>query len=241
MNFELSRDFLLYANEKGAFHFGGAYRLNSGDFSPYYFDGQAFFQRGSGLVRGSEILLRAVEDFGIVKEDGYNPYGINAISAPAYGGIQLCLLLAEAFYRKWRLDIDWLYNRKEEKDHGAGGEFVGTVPRKGMRILLVEDAVTRGSATIDQIRRLKRCGAEIACILFLFNREESAFSRGTVSDSLENYFGVPVFSVATVTDLMEFLSERGREKELNEILEYREKKREEISEREDCFDMNEGR
>jgi orotate phosphoribosyltransferase len=58
-------------------------------------------------------------------------------------------------------DVDVPFNRKEAKDHGEGGNLVGS-PLKG-RIMLVDDVITAGTAIRESMDLIQANGAWLAC------------------------------------------------------------------------------
>lgn len=66
----------------------------------------------------------------------------DAMFGPAYKGIPLAAVTASTLAQEYDLDKPYFFNRKEEKDHGEGGSFVGYKPVDGDRIILVEDVIT---------------------------------------------------------------------------------------------------
>jgi len=195
---ELSREFLTRAHKYGALLLDGEYVLSSGVVSPVYFNGKKLIEGGSGLVWCEEFLFRFLKDSGtVVGQTGWLDF--NAIFGPAYGAIPYSLLLSRKLYKKYGRDVHWLFDRKERKVHGEEGGYVGTAPCKGMRVLVVEDAVTSGRTLRVRIQEIVRLGAEISGVLVLFDRQEFDFlpQSACVSENLEEYLGVPVFSVAT--------------------------------------------
>ena len=228
MTSELSREFLTRAHRCGALLLDGEYVLSSGVVSPVYFNGKKLIEGGSGLVWCEEFLFRFLKYSGIVvgQKEGLD---FNAIFGPAYGAIPYSLLLPRMLYEKYGRDVHWLFDRKERKAHGEEGGYVGTAPHKGMRVLVVEDAVTSGRTLRVRIQEIVRLGAEISGVLVLFDRQEFDFlpQSACVSENLEEYLGVPVISVATMTDLMELLGELGQDERLERILKYRERRRRE--------------
>lgn len=225
---ELSREFLVRSYRSGALLLDGEYKLSSGVLSPVYFNGKQLIEFGSGLAWCEDFLLRFFREVGVF--DGQNgDLDFSAIFVPAYGAIPHGILFALGLFKEYRRNVAWLFDRKEEKKHGEKGKYVGTAPRKGMRILVIEDVVTTGRTLRNRICELIRLEAEIAGVLALFNRQEFEFvpQAISVSENLEDYLGVPFFSVATMTDLMELLGELGREEQLDRILRYRERRRQE--------------
>ena len=64
---------------------------------------------------------------------------------PAYKGISIAVASSIALSKEG-LDNPFFFNRKEAKDHGEGGIFVGYVPQEGEEVVIVEDVITAGTA-----------------------------------------------------------------------------------------------
>ena len=113
---------MAFLQEVGALQFGD-FTLKSGRVSPYFFNsGQ--FRTGGQLARlgeyYAETILRVAPETTIV-------FG------PAYKGIPLCVTAAMALSRRTGREIGYLFDRKEVKEHGDGGMFVGRLPEAGLR------------------------------------------------------------------------------------------------------------
>jgi orotate phosphoribosyltransferase len=59
--------------------------------------------------------------------------------------------------------------RKEEKDHGAGGRVAGAL-ETGDRVVIVEDAVTRGVSMLEAALVVRAVGAEPVLLLAVVDR-----------------------------------------------------------------------
>ena len=65
---------------------------------------------------------------------------------PAYKGIPLVSITALALARAGR-NLPFAFNRKETKDHGEGGNIIGT-PLAG-RVLIIDDVISAGTSVRD--------------------------------------------------------------------------------------------
>ena len=52
--------------------------------------------------------------------------------------------------------MPFFFNRKEEKDHGEGGVFVGYKPQAGEDVVIVEDVITAGTAIRESMAILSK-------------------------------------------------------------------------------------
>lgn len=65
------------------------------------------------------------------------------------------------------------YQRKEEKPHGEEGIVVGYLPKRGDRVLLLDDVFTTGYSINEMIKFIKGYGAIPVLAAVLILRDES--------------------------------------------------------------------
>src|SRR4030095_6274577 len=116
-------DFLAFALARDVLRFG-QFVTKAGRKTPYFFN--------AGLFNDGESLRR----LGAFYAQAYIASGIacDQLFGPAYKGITLAAATAVALAEKGH-NLPFSFNRKEAKDHGAGGTLVGA-PLKG-RVLIV--------------------------------------------------------------------------------------------------------
>ncbi len=83
--------------------------------------------------------------------------------------------------------------RKEEKDHGAGGRIAGALD-PGDKVVVTEDAVTRGTSLLEAARAVRAAGAEPVLLVAIVDR------GGTVT-AMAAEEGLPFRAVLTAPDL----------------------------------------
>ena len=126
---------------------------------------------------------------------------------PAYKGISIAVSAAVALAKNG-LDVPFFFNRKEVKDHGEGGVFVGYVPTQGEEIVIVEDVITAGTAIRESIAILGGLeGVKVAATFVMVDRKEKGKTDKSAMAEVEEEFGFPVYSVVDVYDIIEFLEE----------------------------------
>ncbi|MDH4225417.1 MAG: orotate phosphoribosyltransferase [Deltaproteobacteria bacterium] len=185
--------------ESGALKFG-EFTLKSGRISPYFFN-TAAFDSGARL----ETLGRfyAQEALKLAPR-------ATVVFGPAYKGIPLCLSTAIAMQHQTGRDTGWLFDRKEAKTHGDQGRFVGRIPGRGDRLVLVDDVITDGETKRQAVAMLRECfDAPIDGLVIAFNRMEQD-SRG--EDALEGFqqaTGVAVSALLTLAQLHQTLEQGG--------------------------------
>ncbi len=172
----------------------GRFVLKSGRASPYFFNsGQ--FNDGAALALLGQHYMRAAERAGLQ---------FDMLFGPAYKGITLAAACAIACANAaGGRAVPYCFNRKEEKDHGDGGLLVGA-PLRG-RVLIVDDVITAGTALQFSIDLVRRCQATPAGIVIALDRQERGADGQAVSAALQRRFNIPIISVVTRDDLVEFL------------------------------------
>ena len=105
------------------------------------------------------------------------------------------------------LDVPFFFNRKEEKDHGEGGVFVGYKPQ-GEDIVIVEDVITAGTAIRESMEILSSLkDSKVAAVFVMVDRKEKGKTEKSAMAEVGEEFGFPVYSVVDVYDIIEYLEE----------------------------------
>lgn len=188
------RDFIRFAIERGVLRFG-EFTLKSGRTSPYFFNA-GLFNSGSALAQLGRFYAAALADSGI---------DFDVIFGPAYKGIPLAAATAISLAEHHQRDLPWCFNRKEAKDHGEGGTLVGS-PLTG-RVLIVDDVITAGTAIREVMQIIRAEGAEAAGVLIALNRQERGQGQLSAIQEVERDYGVPVVSIVSLTQVLEFLAQ----------------------------------
>ncbi|MBR5472437.1 MAG: orotate phosphoribosyltransferase, partial [Clostridia bacterium] len=126
---------------------------------------------------------------------------------PAYKGIPLSISAAVALSKNG-LDVPFFFNRKEEKDHGEGGVFVGYKPQEDEEIVIVEDVITAGTAIRESMAILSSLkGTKVAATFVMVDRKEKGQTEKSAMAEVGEEYGFPVYSVVDVYDIIEYLEE----------------------------------
>lgn len=188
-------EFLL---DSGALRFGD-FTLKSGRRSPYFINAGAFDDGVKIATLGAFYAraIRAAVDSGVFGE------GIDTVFGPAYKGIPLAVATSIALNTTQEFKVGYTFDRKEVKDHGDGGLFVGTQLEDGMRVLLVDDVMTAGTAVRDIVPKIRAAAdVEIVGLVISVDRmEKAAGSDISAVAAVERDFGFPVVPIVTVRDL----------------------------------------
>ena len=125
---------------------------------------------------------------------------------PAYKGIPIAVSVACALSENG-LDVPFFFNRKEAKDHGEGGVFVGYKPSETEEIVIVEDVITAGTAIRESMEILSGLGSKVAAVFVMVDRKEKGKTEKSAMAEVGEEFGFPVYSVVDVYDIIEYLEE----------------------------------
>ena len=135
--------------------------------------------------------------------------GADALFGPAYKGIPLAVSAAASLYRNYDRDLPYCFNRKEAKDHGEGGTMVGYKPQDGDDVAIVEDVVTAGTAVRESIELFKHVADVNMKALFVsVDRMERGTRDCSTLDELRQDYGIKVFPIVTVREVIDFLHNR---------------------------------
>lgn len=190
------REFIRFAIERGVLRFG-EFTLKSGRTSPYFFNA-GLFNSGLALAQLGRFYAAAVVDSGI-------PFDV--LFGPAYKGIPLAAATAVALSERHEIDIPWCFNRKEAKDHGEGGTLVGA-PLAG-RVLIIDDVITAGTAIREVMQIIQAQNAQAAGVLIALNRQERGQGELSAIQEVERDFGMPVVSIVSLEQVLEYLAGDG--------------------------------
>lgn len=197
------REFIEFLQDAGVLKFGD-FTAKSGRKIPYFINA-GDIKTGEQIARLGEFYAKAyLEKVGNKK---------TVLYGPAYKGIPIAVSVAVAL-AKCGIDVPFFFNRKEEKDHGEGGVFVGFVPKENEEIVIVEDVITAGTAIRESMEILSKLnGTKISAVFVMVDRKEKGKTELSAMAELEQEYGFPVYSVVDVYDIIEFLEENPENKE----------------------------
>nr|WP_321277968.1 orotate phosphoribosyltransferase [uncultured Vibrio sp.] len=190
------REFIEFALEKEVLKFG-EFTLKSGRKSPYFFNA-GLFNTGRDLARLGRFYAAALADSGIE---------FDVLFGPAYKGIPIATTTAVALADHYDIDTPYCFNRKEAKNHGEGGNLVGSALEG--RIMLVDDVITAGTAIRESMEIIKANGADLAGVLVAIDRQEKGKGELSAIQEVERDFGCAVISIVSLGDLVTYLEEKG--------------------------------
>ena len=197
------REFIQFLQSAGVLKFGD-FTAKSGRKIPYFIN--------AGEIKTGEQIQKLGEFYA---EAYFEKIGNKktVLYGPAYKGISIAVSAAVALAKNG-LDVPFFFNRKEAKDHGEGGVFVGYVPKAGEEIVIVEDVITAGTAIRESMAILSSVeGAKVAATFVMVDRKEKGKTEKSAMAEVGEEFGFPVYSVVDVYDIIEYLEEDESNKE----------------------------
>ncbi|GAP74005.1 MULTISPECIES: orotate phosphoribosyltransferase [Pseudoalteromonas] len=193
---EYQKQFIEFALAKQVLKFG-EFTLKSGRTSPYFFNA-GLFNTGQDLAKLGRFYAAALEDAGI---------DYDLLFGPAYKGIPIATTTAVALADHYNKDVPYCFNRKEKKDHGEGGNLVGS-DLKG-KVMLVDDVITAGTAIRESMEIIAANGADLSGVLIALDRQEKGKAELSAIQEVERDFNTQVVSIVKLADLITYLEQQG--------------------------------
>ncbi len=184
-------EFIEFMLERKVLHFG-EFKTKAGRLSPYFIDA-GLFHDGVSLKKLGRFYAKAILASGI---------GFDMLFGPAYKGIPLAAAIAIALAEEGH-NVDYSFNRKEEKDHGEGGSIIGA-PLRG-RVLIVDDVISAGTSVRYSAGLIAAARARPAGVAIAIDRMERGSGELSAVQEVEQTLRIPVAAIATLDDLIAYL------------------------------------
>ena len=195
-------DFIDFMLESGVLKFG-TFTLKSGRISPFFMNAGGY-ETGKQLRKLGEFYARAIHD----------QYGddFDVLFGPAYKGIPLAVVTAEAYYDLFGKEIRYCSDRKEAKDHGADkGGFLGTKLKDGDRVIMIEDVTTSGKSMEETVPKVKNAAnVEIKGLMVSLDRAEKGKGEKSALAEVSELYGFPTAAIVSVPEIVASLKERAQ-------------------------------
>jgi orotate phosphoribosyltransferase len=204
----MSASFIDLCLSLGVLRFGD-FKLKSGRTSPYFFNA-GLFNTGRSLAELGRHYAQTIHDRGLE---------FDVLFGPAYKGIPLVTTTAVALADLHGRDVPWAFNRKEAKDHGEGGNIVGSA--LSGRVLIVDDVITAGTAIREAIDIIKGAGGIPVGVVLALDRQERGQGERSAVQEVEDGLGLPVTSIVKLADLITHVESQGNVAQLAALRAYR--------------------
>ena len=194
MAYTYKQEFIRFMVSNGVLKFG-EFTLKSGRIAPYFIN-TGNYKTGKQLAKLGEYYAACIEENGLQAE---------TLVGPAYKGIPLSVATAIASFHQYGKEFNYCFDRKEAKDHGEGGLFVGQQLSDGEKVIIIEDVMTSGKALREILPKLRATAKLniVGMIISVDRREKALGSDLSAVEEAKKESGVNVFSVVTMDDIIE--------------------------------------
>jgi orotate phosphoribosyltransferase len=158
----------------------GDFTLKSGKPSSWFIDAKQTACRPEAMLLVAEAVLEAI------------PAATTAIGGLTMGADPVAYVTASVAATKGRA-IKAFSVRKEAKDHGGGGRIAGALD-VGDKVVITEDATTRGTSLLEAAHVVRDLGAEPILLCALVD-------RGGTCEAMAAREGLAFHAIVTAEDL----------------------------------------
>lgn len=209
-------EFIKFMVDSGVLTFG-EFTLKSGRIAPYFINA-GNYKTGAQLAKLGGFYAECIKD---------NNIDVETLFGPAYKGIPLAVSAATALYNKFGIDVSYCFDRKEAKDHGEGGMFVGRTLEDGEKVVIIDDVMTSGKAMRESLPKLKSAAdVNVTGMVITVDRMEKGLNTDdSAVQEVYKEFGIKVYSIININDIIDAIKSGvidGKE-HLDNMLAYREK------------------
>jgi len=193
MEYTYKQEFIRFMVSNGVLKFG-EFTLKSGRIAPYFIN-TGNYKTGKQLAKLGEYYAACIKDNGLEAD---------TLVGPAYKGIPLSVATAIASYTKYGTEFNYCFDRKEVKDHGEGGLFVGKQLEDNEKVIIIEDVMTSGKALKEILPKLEAAANVnvVGMIISVDRREKALDSDLSAVSAAKKDFGIDVYSVVTMDDII---------------------------------------
>lgn len=194
---EYKKNFIKFMVENEVLLFG-EFTLKSGRKAPYFIN-TGKYRTGAQIARLGEYYAEC-----------YLAHGVNAqtLVGPAYKGIPLAVATSIALANNHGISLGFCFDRKEAKDHGEGGLFVGQELKDGNRVAIIEDVMTSGKALRETLPKLAQAAdVKVEAMIISVDRQERGAGEKSAVQEAYDEFGIRVYSIVTMEDIITAIEE----------------------------------
>ena len=206
--------FIQFMIECGVLTFG-EFTLKSGRVAPYFIN-CGNYKTGAQLAKLGEYYAECIHA---------NQIPAETLFGPAYKGIPLAVSTVVALHNKFGMDVSYCFDRKEAKDHGEGGMFVGKSLTDHEKVIIIDDVMTSGKALRESMPKLKSAAdVDVTGMVITVDRMEKGTGEVSAVQEVKQEFGVTVYPIVTMTDIIAAIEKEiiPGKKYLAKMLAYRE-------------------
>ena len=171
--------------ETGSFHWKATpqFTLASGRASEYYVNCKQLLAHPRYRRILAELIAQHLKG-----------WDVQAIGGMEIGAIPIATAVSDYVFDRTDRELRTFVVRKKAKDHGMKHAVEGAF-QAGDRVLVVDDVLTTGQATIDAITQARAAGLDVQQALVIVDRQEDNGRQRVEA------LGVPLTSLLTLQDL----------------------------------------
>ena len=191
-------DFIEFLVGAGVLTFG-EFTTKSGRQTPYFVN-TGNYRLGSQLGQLGRFYAAALRQ--------HWPDGFDNLYGPAYKGIPLAVAAATSLSEQ-SCDVSVTYNRKEAKDHGEKGSFIGHQYNGNEKVVIIEDVITAGTSVRESMGLLKANGdPDVVGVIVSVDRMERGTGELSAVQEVRQDYGMAVHAIVTVREVIDYLHNR---------------------------------
>lgn len=176
----------------------GDFTLKSGRKAPYFINAGKY-RTGTQIACLGEYYAECLLEHKVKAE---------TLIGPAYKGIPLAVATSIALAKNHGVDVGFCFDRKEVKDHGEGGLFVGQTLKDGDKVAIIEDVMTSGKALREILPKIKQAAdVKVEAMIISVDRQEKGTGDKSAVKEAYDEFGIKVYSIVTMQDIISAIEE----------------------------------
>lgn len=171
--------------ETGSFYWKAApqFTLASGRVSEYYVNCKQLLAHPRYRRILAELIAQHLKG-----------WDVQAIGGMEIGAIPIATAVSDYIYDRTGRELRTFVVRNKPKDHGMKHSVEGAF-QAGDRVLILDDVLTTGQATLDAITQARAAGLDVCQALVIVDRQEDSGRQRVEA------LGVPLTSLLTLQDL----------------------------------------
>ena len=192
------QEFIDFIVRKRVISFGD-YLTKSGRKTPYFIN-MGNICNGHDINKLGEFYADAINEN--LNSDFDNLLG------PAYKGIPLVVSAAVALEARYGKSVTFTYNRKEAKDHGEKGIWVGHPYGDGDRVVILEDVITAGTSVYESVGLLKSAAkTQLKALVVAVDRQEKGKTGESALREIQSTLNITTVSITSIDEIVSYLGE----------------------------------
>lgn len=178
----------------------GDFTTKSGRKTPFFIN-TGNYATGAQMVKLGHFYAEALQHT--------FPEKIDVLFGPAYKGIPLVTATAMTLAATFERPVAFCFNRKEVKDHGEGGSFIGHRLQNGEKVIIIEDVTTAGTSIRESMPLLyAEAAVEVAGLIVSVDRMERGTTERSALAQISKEFGMRTCAIVTLTEIVAYLKDR---------------------------------